>query len=82
MADDSESTGGYVANPHQTKLVLAQDVAQVTQFMEGAQMLGTGIQIRLIALSRRDKSTIFQEWWEVRIFDDPHLGTRLSEDDT
>jgi hypothetical protein len=76
MPDDPDdpATGGYVSNPRQTKLMLTQDVSQVTQFMEGAQMLGTGIQITLVALPKKDEPLVFQEWWEVRVFDDPHLG--------
>jgi|GEM_PF-2835629 len=74
MPDDR--TGGYSANPRQTKLILTQDISIVTQFMEGAEMLGTGFQVRRIALPKKDEPNVFQEWWEVRVFDDPHLGSR------
>ncbi|MEV2195083.1 hypothetical protein AB0I02_29520 [Streptomyces phaeochromogenes] len=55
-----------------------QDVSLVAQFMEGAQLLGTGIQITLVALPKKDEPHVFQEWWEVRVFDDPHLGEMSS----
>lgn len=67
-------TGGYAANPRQTKLMLTQDMSDVTRFTEGAQMLGTGIQVRLVALPKRNEPNVFEEWWEMRVFDDPHLG--------
>ena len=71
-----EDAGGYVANPRQTKLILTQDVSDVTRFMEGAEMLGTGIRITRIALPKQNEAHVYQEWWEVRVFDDPHLGSR------
>lgn len=71
-----DPTGGYVTNPRQTKLMLTQDIGTVTRFMEGAEMLGTGIRITRIARPTRDDPSVFQEWWEVRVFDDPHLGER------
>lgn len=71
-----DPTGGYVPNPRQTKLILTQEAADVARFMEGAEMLGTGLQIKRIALPKKDEPHVFQEWWEVRVFDDPHLGSR------
>ncbi|MGI5406640.1 hypothetical protein ACQEV9_07570 [Streptomyces chartreusis] len=75
----ADPTGGYVTNPRQTKLLMTQDIGDVTRFMEGAEMLGTGLQVRRIALPKRDEPHVFQEWWEVRVFDDPHLGSREHE---
>lgn len=70
-----DPTGGYVTDPRQTKLLLTQDVKDVMRFMEGAEMLGTGLQVRRVALPKgKTDPYVFQEWWEVRVFDDPHLG--------
>ncbi|MET7534752.1 hypothetical protein [Streptomyces goshikiensis] len=66
-------TGGYTTNPRETKYILTQDVSDVTRFMEGAELLGTGIQIRRVAKATSADPEIFQDWWEVIIFDDPHL---------
>lgn len=67
-------TGGYVANPRQVKHLMTQDISDVTRFMEGAEMLGTGLQVRRVALPKHDEPHVYQEWWEVLVFDDPHLG--------
>ena len=70
-----DPTGGYVANPRQTKLLMTQDLSDVTRFMEGTEMLGTGLQVRRVAIPKGHSDPyVFQEWWEVRVFDDPHLG--------
>ncbi|GAA3854433.1 hypothetical protein GCM10023084_05780 [Streptomyces lacrimifluminis] len=71
--------GGYITDPRQTKLILTQDVSDVVRFMEGAEMLGTGLQVRRIARPKKGEPHVFQEWWEVRVFDDPHLGERPTE---
>ncbi|MDX3536733.1 hypothetical protein PV721_20595 [Streptomyces sp. MB09-01] len=68
-----ESTGGYTANPRETKYILTEDSSVVARFMEGSELLGTGIQIRRVAKPQGDDPTVFREWWEVIIFDDPHL---------
>ncbi|MEU8934462.1 hypothetical protein AB0D30_31845 [Streptomyces sp. NPDC048409] len=59
---EGDDTGGHAANPRQTKLTLTQDMNDVTRFMESAQMLGTGIQGRLVALPKRNEPNVFQEW--------------------
>jgi hypothetical protein len=76
MADDP--AGGYSANPRQAKRLMTQDISDVTRFMEGAEMLGTGLQVRRIAVPKEGDPGVFQEWWEVRVYDDPHLGDRES----
>jgi hypothetical protein len=71
VSDDP--TGGYKTDPRETKYILTQDASDVTRFMEGAELLGTGIQIRRVAKAKSDDPMVFQEWWEVIVFDDPHL---------
>ncbi|MEV6174859.1 hypothetical protein AB0L99_42475 [Streptomyces sp. NPDC051954] len=73
-----DDTGGYVTNPRQTKHLMTQSISDVTRFMEGAEMLGTGLQVRRVALPKPGEPLVFQEWWEVLVFDDPHLGERPS----
>jgi hypothetical protein len=77
MPDDP--TGGYSTNPRQTKHLMTQNIEDVTRFMEGAEMLGTGLQVRRVALPKADEPLVFQEWWEVLVFDDPHLGKRPTD---
>ncbi|MFF3346063.1 hypothetical protein [Streptomyces sp. NPDC002779] len=70
-----DPTGGYVTNPRETKHLMTQNIEDVTRFMEGAEMLGTGLQVRRVAIPKGHHDPyVFQEWWEVRVFDDPHLG--------
>ncbi|MFD9319271.1 hypothetical protein ACFWDQ_16505 [Streptomyces sp. NPDC060053] len=70
-----DPTGGYVTDPRETKLLMTQNVEDVTRFMEGAEMLGTGLQVRRVAIPKGPRDPyVFEEWWEVRVFDDPHLG--------
>ncbi|MFD4561688.1 hypothetical protein ACFWP5_46540 [Streptomyces sp. NPDC058469] len=74
-----DDTGGYVTNPRQTKHLMTQNISDVTRFMEGAEMLGTGLQVRRVALPNPGELGVFQEWWEVLVFDDPHLGRRPTD---
>ncbi|KOU22677.1 MULTISPECIES: hypothetical protein [unclassified Streptomyces] len=71
-----DPTGGYVENPRETKYMLTQDVGDVTRFMEGAELLGTGIQVRRVAKPTNEDPYVFREWWEVTVYDDPHLARK------
>lgn len=48
MAAD-ENGDGCTTNPRRTKLMLTQEMDDVTEAMKGARMLGVGIQVRNVA---------------------------------
>ncbi|MEU6351993.1 hypothetical protein ABZ896_22070 [Streptomyces sp. NPDC047072] len=36
-------------------------------------------QVRRVALPEPEEPLVFQEWWEVLVFDDPHLAKRPTD---
>ncbi|WUD75468.1 hypothetical protein OG937_29170 [Streptomyces sp. NBC_00510] len=69
----AENDDGCTTNPRRTKLMLTQEMDDVTEAMKGARMFGVGIQVRNV-VRPGGRPGHYQEWWEIVVFDDVPLS--------